>query len=114
LHYLAQELALHIDEGEMTLRIQKRSDGDDTIVHLSGRLVAADRDALYEQIVSSIGRIALDLEEVTLVDIEIVRFWRDVKQKAWNCYIAHLTYASGFPGNVTEPPMISRKAAHRD
>ena len=65
---------MHIDEGEVTLRIQKRSDGDDTIVHLSGRLVAADRDALYEQIESSIGRIALDLEEVTLVDIEIVRF----------------------------------------
>ena len=58
----------------MTLRIQKTSDGDDTIVHLSGRLAAADREGLYEQIEGSRGRNALDLEEVTLVDIEIVGF----------------------------------------
>ena len=79
-----------------------------------GDLVAADREALYEQIESSRGRIALELEEVTLVDIEIVRFLAKCEQKAWNCYIAHLTYASGFPGNVTEPRMISRKEGHRD
>src|SRR5215831_11437287 len=58
----------------MTLRIQKGSDDHNTIVRLSGRLVASHRRALAEQIESSTETIVLDLEEVTLVDLDIVQF----------------------------------------
>jgi anti-anti-sigma regulatory factor len=58
----------------MTLRIQKGSDDHNTTVRLSGRLVASHCRALSEQIESSKGTIVLDLEEVTLVDLDIVQF----------------------------------------
>jgi hypothetical protein len=58
----------------MTLRIEKSSDEQQTTIRLSGRLVASHRPALSEQIESSTGVIALDLEEVTLVDLETVQF----------------------------------------
>ena len=58
----------------MTLRIQKSSEAHTTTVRLCGRLVGSHRRALSEQIESSTGMIALDLEEVTLVDIDIVQF----------------------------------------
>jgi len=58
----------------MTLRIQKGSDDHNTTVRLSGRLAASHRRALSEQIESSTETIVLDLEEVTLVDLDIVQF----------------------------------------
>ena len=67
-------VALSRTQGDMTLRIQKRSDGRKTVLRLSGRLTASDRAALSEEIESSTETIALDLEEVTLVDIEAVQF----------------------------------------
>ena len=54
----------------MTLRIQKTCDCHGTIMRLSGRLAAEHRGDLSEQIESSVERPALDLEEVTLVDLE--------------------------------------------
>jgi anti-anti-sigma regulatory factor len=58
----------------MTLRIEKSCDEHSTTVRLSGRLVGSHRRALSEQIEGSRGTILLDLEEVTLVDIDIVHF----------------------------------------
>ena len=58
----------------MTLRIEKASDGHSTTIRLIGRMRAEHLDALDEQIRETAPPIALDLEEVTLVDVEIVRF----------------------------------------
>ena len=58
----------------MTLRIQRSSDAHGTIVRLSGRMGAEHRGELAQQMASSTARIALDLEEVTLVDIDVVQF----------------------------------------
>jgi len=58
----------------MTLRIQKTCDCHGTIIRLSGRLAAEHRGELSEQIESSVEMPALDLEEVTLVDLEGVHF----------------------------------------
>jgi len=58
----------------MTLKIQKSSVDHGTIVRLSGRLVAEYLGELAEQIASSAERIALDLEEITLVDLDVVHF----------------------------------------
>ena len=57
----------------MTLRIQQTTDGHCTILRLSGELVSSQHQALLEELESSNSVIALDLEEVTLVDLDIVQ-----------------------------------------
>jgi len=58
----------------MTLRIEKYTDGDRTTIRLIGRMQAEHLGELEKQILESGPAITLDLEEVTLVDVEIVRF----------------------------------------
>ena len=58
----------------MTLRIEKASDGHSTTIRLIGRMRAKHLEELETQIRESGPAITLDLEEVTLVDVEIVRF----------------------------------------
>lgn len=58
----------------MTLRIEKASDGHDTSIRLIGRMRAEHLDELKEQIHETGSAITLDLAEVSLVDVEIVRF----------------------------------------
>ncbi len=58
----------------MTIRIEKISDGHKTTIRLSGKLSTSNRQALSEQIETSSQSIVLDLEEVTLVDLDIVQF----------------------------------------
>ena len=58
----------------MTLRIEKASDGQSTIIRLIGRMRAEHLDELEAQIKKGASGIALDLEEVTLVDVDVVRF----------------------------------------
>jgi len=58
----------------MTLRIEEVSDEQGPTIRLIGRLRAEYLDELEEQIHETAPAITLDLEEVTLVDVEIVRF----------------------------------------
>jgi anti-anti-sigma regulatory factor len=58
----------------MTLRIEKAADRHKTIIRLSGRLQSEHLDELKMQVDGEQSPIALDLEGVTLVDIEVVRF----------------------------------------
>jgi hypothetical protein len=58
----------------MTLRIVKRSDGARTLFALSGRIRSGDIEGLRTQMDAHAGGITVDLEEVTLVDVEVVRF----------------------------------------
>ena len=58
----------------MTLRIEKASDGHSPTIRLIGRMRAEHLDELDKQIRETGPAITLDLEEVTLVDVEIVRF----------------------------------------
>ena len=57
----------------MTLRIEKAADRYKTIIRLSGRLQSEHVDELKRQ-VDEAQSPALDLEGVTLVDFEVVRF----------------------------------------
>src|SRR5882724_2182037 len=61
-------------EDGMTLRIEKASDEHGATIRLIGRMRAEHLDALDKQIRETGPAITLDLEEVTLVDVEIVRF----------------------------------------
>jgi hypothetical protein len=58
------------------LRIEKSSEQQDTIVRLIGRMRSDDLEELKAQIRQSGQRIVLNLDEVTLVDVDVVRFLR--------------------------------------
>jgi hypothetical protein len=56
------------------LKIEKESDGTTTSLRLSGRIQSAHLADIRAQIDYDSVRINLDLGEVTLVDVEVVRF----------------------------------------
>jgi hypothetical protein len=58
----------------MTLRIEKAADTYRTIIRLSGRLQGEHLDELKRQVESEQLPSAFDLDGVTLVDIEVVRY----------------------------------------
>jgi anti-anti-sigma regulatory factor len=58
----------------MALRILKISDGEHTVLKLSGRIQAKDIEELREQMDGRTRETIFDLQEVTLVDVEVVRF----------------------------------------
>jgi hypothetical protein len=56
------------------LKIEKESDGHTMSLRLSGRIQSADIVNITAQMGDDSVRILLDLSEVTLVDVEAVRF----------------------------------------
>ena len=58
----------------MTLRITTGSDGQGTTLRLSGRIRSTDIESIREATKGKAERIVFDLEEVTLVDLDVVRF----------------------------------------
>jgi hypothetical protein len=58
----------------MTLRIDTTSEGQSTTIRLIGRMRAEHLDELKAQIKDGGSRVALDLEEVSLVDVDVVHF----------------------------------------
>ena len=62
------------DGSNMTLKIEKYWDGHRTNIRLIGRMRAEHLPELEKQIRESESKIALDLEDLNLVDVEAVRF----------------------------------------
>ena len=58
----------------MTFKIERYADGQQTTLRLIGHLQAEYLEELQAQIEHNGPRRALDLNEVTLVDVEVVRF----------------------------------------
>jgi hypothetical protein len=58
----------------MTCRIERHADGQQTTFRLIGYFQAKHLEALKAQVESQGPRTVLDLDEVTLVDVEVVRF----------------------------------------
>jgi hypothetical protein len=58
----------------MTLRIEKKSDGQTTTLRLSGQFQSEHPEAVKDQMQGSRPRTVLDMDEVTLVDVHVVRF----------------------------------------
>jgi len=58
----------------MTIRIERETHRLKTMIRLSGRLQSKHLDTLKTQLEGGQSRIVLDLNGVTLVDVEIVRF----------------------------------------
>ncbi|MGA8186182.1 MAG: STAS domain-containing protein [Terriglobia bacterium] len=62
------------NRGGWKLKIEKISQGDTTTIRLIGHFQAEHLGELKEQLQHNGPRIVLDLSEVTLVDVEVVRF----------------------------------------
>ena len=78
----------------MTLRIEKSSEGNTTTIRLIGRVRAEYLDALNAEIKNSEPPVALDLREVSLVDVDVFRFpgackAKGVKLTGCSPYIRH-------------------------
>ena len=58
----------------MTIRIDRETDRLKTLIRVSGRLKSEHLDELRTQLKGVPSRMTLDLNGVTLVDVEIVRF----------------------------------------
>ena len=61
-------------KSQMTIKFEKETRSRRTMIRLSGRLQSKHLDELKTQMEGTRSRIALDLNGVTLVDIETVRF----------------------------------------
>ena len=62
------------ETAQMTLKIERYTDGRHSTLRLIGYLQAEYLEELQAQIEGHGSRIVLDLDEVTLVDVEMVRF----------------------------------------
>ncbi len=58
----------------MTLRIERAADRGGTPIRLIGRMQSEHVSEVERQIEESGTKVMLDLEEVTLVDVQVVRF----------------------------------------
>jgi hypothetical protein len=62
------------DRLNMTLKIERYSEGPSTTIRLIGRVQAEHLAELEKQIRESGSKIVIDLEQVNLVDVQVVRF----------------------------------------
>src|SRR5258708_18092134 len=83
----------------MTLKIERISGKRRTRMRLSGAFRSEHIDQMKAEIERGGPRVALDLEEVDLVDVEGVRFLMRVRRRAYQCCTVRLTSGSGCPGN---------------
>jgi len=61
-------------QGEQMLRIEKHADGCVTRLRLSGRIQSVDIASVQSAMNDGCANRILDLSEVTLVDLDVVRF----------------------------------------
>jgi len=61
----------------MTLKIEKDSTGPSTTIRLIGRMRREHLEELKAQIKNGGSRVTLDLDEVSLVDVDVVCFLGD-------------------------------------
>ncbi len=75
---MARRLLLSLAHGrgllQMTLRIETTSDRQTATLRLIGRIESEHLDELQAQVRRHCPRVVLDLDEVTLVDVGVVRF----------------------------------------
>ena len=62
------------DQKNMTLRIEKDSDGQTTSLRLIGRMRQEHIEELKAQMKAAGGSVTLDLNEVSLVDLDVICF----------------------------------------
>jgi anti-anti-sigma regulatory factor len=77
------------------MKIEKASQRGKTTIRLSGHFQAEHIEELNDQLQDNGPRLVLDLTEVTVVDVEVVRFLGTARPKGSKSRIAPGTYESG-------------------
>lgn len=57
-------------------KMEAELDGEEVVLRLSGRMQARHLEQLKARIANDTRTVALDLQEVTLVDLDVIRFLR--------------------------------------
>ena len=65
---------IQTDASNMTLKIERYSEGPSTTIRVVGRMQAEHLPELEKQIRESGSKIVIDMEELDLVDVQVVRF----------------------------------------
>ena len=91
------------------MKIEKSSENRTTTVHLIGQFQASDLGKLKTQREGSGALFALDLEEVTVVDVEVVRFLAECEANEVKMRIALGTSESG--SHVNDDPETGTTAS---
>ena len=81
------------------LKIERKSDGRTTIIWLIGRIQSEHLDELRAQTNDNSERMILDLDEVTLVDADVVRFLSASEEAGSRWFAARFMCANGFCAN---------------
>jgi hypothetical protein len=68
---------------DMTLRIERVSQGQRVVYRVSGRIGIENLDQLKAELQNKQEESALDLEHVTLVDVEGVRFLNECEEEGF-------------------------------
>jgi anti-anti-sigma regulatory factor len=63
------------------LKIEKEWDGSSTVIRLIGRVQCVDVDELRTQMEDGGPRFVLDLDQVNLVDVDVVKFLCSCKER---------------------------------
>jgi hypothetical protein len=70
------------EQGPITMfKIEKLAEGNTTVLRLVGRINAKHLDELSKLIADAEPKVVLDLSEVTLVDLDVVRFLGDQERR---------------------------------
>jgi hypothetical protein len=83
----------------MTLRIEQTSDGQTTTLRLIGQFQSEHLEVVKEPMKDGGPSTVLDLDEVTLVDVHVVRFLGRCERKELHSSTAHPISASGSRGS---------------
>jgi hypothetical protein len=78
---LCRYLATALRNGRPMLRIEKESDGHTTTLWLIGRIQSADIGSIRAQMDDDSVHVLFDLGEVTLVNVEVIRFLSDCEDE---------------------------------
>jgi hypothetical protein len=86
----------------MTLRIEKDSNGQRTTIRFIGRMQREHIKELKAQIKAGGASVTLDLNEVSLVDLDVIRFLATCQAEGISPSIVPAIYTTGSPKSGTE------------
>jgi ABC-type transporter Mla MlaB component len=96
----------------MTLRIEKDSNGQSTTIRLIGRMQREHLKELKSQIEAGGTRVTLDLNEVSLVDFDVIRFLATCQTEGIPLVHCSVTYTTGSPKRGEECRKGRRDVGH--
>jgi len=92
-------------------KIEKLTEGTATVLRLVGRINTQHLDELRKLISDAEPYVKLDLSEVTLVDVDVIRFLGIRNAEAFSWVTVRATSESGFRGSKRQTQSSGPEAA---